>query len=218
MRTLAIGDIHGCATSLRALWNLVQPTEHDHIIFLGDYVDRGPDTKGVIDFLLEKKDAYNITFLSGNHEEKMFLARYNADELAQWIDVWDATATLDSYNAKTLEEIPATHWAFLENCKPYHETDTHIFVHANLDPQVPLTEQQPFVLIHKKFDHPAPHLSGKTMICGHTAQKNHRPLDIGHAICIDTDSGRNGWLTCLHIETGDYWQSNEAGESRSPII
>ena len=119
MRTLAIGDIHGCATSLRALWEQVQPTQQDHIIFLGDYVDRGPDTKGVIYFLLEIKEQFNITFLSGNHEEKMFLARYNADELAQWIDVWDATATLDSYGVSSLEEIPSSHWDFLEHCKPY---------------------------------------------------------------------------------------------------
>ncbi|MEJ6560028.1 MAG: metallophosphoesterase, partial [Akkermansiaceae bacterium] len=74
MRTLAIGDIHGCLDALKNIWKAIDPQPDDRIIFMGDYVDRGPDCKGVIDFLIGLKDQFDITFLSGNHEEKFFLS------------------------------------------------------------------------------------------------------------------------------------------------
>lgn len=218
MRTLVIGDIHGCLTSLKALWKAVAPTKDDHIIFLGDYVDRGPDSKGVIDFLIGVSSDYNITFLTGNHEEKMLLALQYEFELSEWIRKWDAQATLDSYGADSPSDVPQSHWDFIEHCKPYYQTDTHIFVHANLDHRFPIEEQQPYVIIHKKLGTPSPHCSGKTVVLGHTAQKNHLPFNAGHTICIDTDAGRDGWLTCLDVDSGNYWQSNEAGESRTGLL
>ena len=116
---------------------------------------------------------------------------------------------------KNIDDVPEEHWAFLSStCKPYLETETHIFVHANLEPDVAVQDQVPFTMIHKKFGEPKPHCSGKVMVCGHTAQKTHVPLNLGHAINIDTDPGRGGWLTCLHVETGHYWQANVNGEVR----
>ncbi len=218
MRTLAIGDIHGCYTSLTTLWDYVKPSHEDHLIFLGDYVDRGPKSKQVVDFLIEKSKTYKLTFLTGNHEEKLLLARYNELEYAQWIDIWDATATMDSYETQDISEIPAAHWDFFRKNLPYFETETHIFVHANLEPDIPLAEQQPFTLIHKKLGIQQPHISGKTVICGHTAQKNHLPKNLGHTICIDTDAGRDGWLTCLEVNSGELWQSNEAQATRTSVL
>jgi serine/threonine protein phosphatase 1 len=214
-RTLAIGDIHGCLAPLEHLWRAVGPAPEDRVVFIGDYVDRGPDSKGVIDFLIDLPPELDVTFLSGNHEEKFFLARIDATELAHWLAAWGGGATLESYGPRGFDDVPESHWEFLRRARPYLETDTHIFVHANLEPDVPLVLQQPFTLIHKKFGVPAPHHSGKTMVCGHTAQKSHVPLDLGHAVCIDTDPGRGGWLTCLHAETGDYWQANFEGEVRT---
>jgi len=95
------------------------------------------------------------------------------------------------------------------------ETQNHLFVHANLEADIPLDQQMPFTVIHKKFGNPLPHQSGKTMICGHTAQTSGEPLNLGHAICIDTDPGRGGWLTCLNVDTGHYWQTNVEGELRT---
>ena len=213
-RTLAIGDIHGCLEPLKLLWEQIDPQPNDRIIFVGDYVDRGPDSKGVIDFLIGLQDSYDITFLSGNHEEKFFLARFGGSELADWMAHWGGTETLESYGEVGLDAVPESHWEFLRKCKPYLETENHIFVHANLEADTPVAEQLPFTLIHKKFGTPLPHQSGKTMICGHTAQKSHVPADLGHAICIDTDPGRGGWLTCLHVETGSYWQTNVDGETQ----
>ena len=213
-RTLVIGDIHGCLVPLQHLWDAIEPTADDRIIFLGDYIDRGPDSKGVIDFILERLPQFDIACLTGNHEEKFFLARIDHTELAHWLDAWGGGATLESYGPGGFDDVPEAHWDFLRQNLPYLETDTHIYVHANLEPDLPLADQPPFTLVHKKFGTPAPHQSGKTMICGHTAQKSHVPLNLGHAVCIDTDPGRGGWLTCLHIETGSYWQTNFDGECR----
>jgi serine/threonine protein phosphatase 1 len=219
MRTLAIGDIHGCLAPLKQIWNIIDPQPEDRIIFMGDYVDRGPDCKGVIDFLigLQQQD-FNITFLSGNHEEKFFLSEMDLTDRAHWLKDWGGPETLESYGPGGFDDIPASHWEFLRKCRSYLETDTHIYVHANLEHDVPLDQQLPFTLIHKKFGTPKPHMSDKIMICGHTAQKSHLPANLGHAVCIDTDPGRGGWLTCLHVETDQYWQTNFDGELREGSI
>ena len=213
-RTLVIGDIHGCLAPLEHLWKAIAPRPEDRVVFIGDYVDRGPDSKGVIDFLLGLPAELDVTFLSGNHEEKFFLAHIDHTELAHWVEAWGGGATLESYGPGGFDDVPEAHWEFLRKLSPYVETDTHIIVHANLEPDLALDQQLPFTLIHKKFGTPEPHQSGKTMICGHTAQKSHVPLDLGHAVCIDTDPGRGGWLTCLQLESGTYWQANFAGEVR----
>ncbi len=216
MRTLVIGDIHGCLAALKTLWRQVDPQLDDRLIFLGDYIDRGPDSKGVIDFLIEVKKTYaKAIFLMGNHEEKLCLATHGGSELAIWLSNWGGQATLQSYTTDTPNGIPAAHWEFLRATRPYYETSSHIFVHANLSANIPLSLQLPYTLLHKKFGKPKPHISGKTMICGHTVIADHKPINLGHAICIDTDPGRGGWLTCLHVETGHYTQANMNGESRA---
>ena len=217
-RTLAIGDIHGCLAPLESLWQIIDPKPADHIIFLGDYVDRGPDSKGVIDFILKAQKDFHVTCLTGNHEEKFFLANIDHTELAHWFEAWGGQKTLESYGPGGFADVPEAHWDFLRQNLPYFETDTHIFVHANLEPDLPLCDQPPFTIIHKKFGKPAPHQSGKVMICGHTAQKSHVPLNLGHAVCIDTDPGRGGWLTCLHVETSHYWQTNFDGDRRKGAL
>jgi len=204
---------------LKQLWEVIKPQPEDRIIFMGDYVDRGPECKGVIDFLIGlKQQDLNITFLSGNHEEKFALSRIDHTDLAHWLDVWGGGETLESYGPGGMDDVIESHWEFIRTCRPYIETDTHIFVHANLEADVPLDQQLPFTIIHKKFGEPKPHMSGKVMICGHTAQKSHVPLNLGHAVCIDTDPGRGGWLTCLHVETGSYWQTNFDEEMREGEI
>jgi len=125
-RTLAIGDIHGCLEPLKLLWATIKPQAKDHIIFLGDYVDRGPDCRGVIDFLIEIKEKFNVTFLSGNHEEKFFLARHGGGEMADWLARWGGQETLNSYGEAGIDAVPESHWDFLRTCQSTYETDTHI--------------------------------------------------------------------------------------------
>ena len=183
MRTFAIGDIHGCLAPLKLLWETIDAQADDRIIFMGDYVDRGPESKGVIDFLIKLKErGLNLIFLSGNHEEKFFLSEMDMTDRAHWLDAWGGGETLASYGPGGFDDVPASHWEFLRKAQAYFETDTHVFVHANLEADAPLDEQLPFTLIHKKFGSPEPHMSGKTMICGHTAQKSHVPLNIGREI------------------------------------
>jgi len=213
MRTLAIGDIHGCRRSLEALAAAVDFSRDDVIVTLGDYVDRGPDSKGVIDFLITLGKSRRVVPLRGNHEVMMLGARQNRLEVLDWMRC-GGDATIDSYAANTLDDIPAAHWAFLEATRPFYENATHFFVHANAWPDLRLKDQPDFMLYWEFLHDPAPHQSGKTMICGHTSQKSGQVLDLGHAVCIDTFAHGGGWLTCLDPDSRIYWQANEHGETR----
>jgi serine/threonine protein phosphatase 1 len=230
MRILAIGDIHGCSIAFDALIASVKPQPDDKIITLGDYVDRGPDSKGVIDRLITLHETGQLTALRGNHEVMMLQVRNSTglpravrhQQKSQWLGK-GGSATLASYSklGKTgkLADVPNTHWNFIENiCVDWHETETHFFVHANACPCLPLAQQPDYLLFWEKFDNPAPHYSGKTMVCGHTSQKSGVPLNLGHAICIDTRVYSKGWLTCLDVTSGRIWQANQAGQQRRALI
>jgi serine/threonine protein phosphatase 1 len=222
MSTLAIGDIHGCLAALDRLLEVVDPEPDDRIITLGDYVDRGPDSRGVLDRLIELQDRCRLVALKGNHEVMMLQARNNEQAFREWCSCGGKQA-LESYGPyldwETFgERIPVKHWRFLmHQCGRYHETETHIFVHANLWPDLPLDEQPDWLIFWEALDagRSRPHDSGKVMVCGHTPQRSGRPLDLGHAVCIDTGIYRGGWLTCLDVGTGEYWQANQQGESRT---
>jgi serine/threonine protein phosphatase 1 len=216
MRTLAIGDIHGCALHLDRLLAAVQPTAEDTLVFLGDYVDRGPDSRGAVERLIKLNEAFKCVFLRGNHELMMTRARTDKSERRMWMQVGGAQ-TLGSYGTTpgrsgTLEDVPEAHWRFLEKtCVDYFETDTHIFVHANLIADVPLNEQKEEALFWDFLDAPVAHMSGKTIVCGHSSQKSGQILNYGTAICIDTFAYGGGNLTCLNVMTGEYWQIDILG-------
>ncbi len=216
-RTLAIGDIHGCLTALETLADAVGFTDEDTVVTLGDHVDRGSDTKGVIDFLLGLRRRTQFVALRGNHEAMMLDARDHRPARQSWLNV-GGSSTLESYGAEALEDIPVAHWQFIESLLPYHESERHIFVHANLDPALPLEDQHEADLFWESFRDPAPHISGKTMVCGHTSQKSARIKRNSNAICIDTYAHGGGWLTCLDVDTDRYWQANERGEAQIDIL
>ena len=222
MRTLAITDIHGCSNALETLLETVQLKPQDVLITLGDYVDKGPDTKGVLDKLIHLSQHYQLIALKGNHEIQMIQSRHNISEKHLWLDM-GGKETLDSYaklgRQSTLSNIPNEHWYFIENiCLDYWETDSNIFVHANLDPHLSMKRQSDYELFWRKFDYRVSHYSGKTMICGHTSQKNGNPINLGHRICIDTWACGEGWLTCLEVETGKIWQANQKGKIKTASI
>ena len=119
------------------------------------------------------------------------------------------------YHAEACDLIPRAHWEFFENCIDWYETDEYIFVHGQVNPELDLEQQSPHVLHWRRF-HSAlkPHKSGKKVICAHTAQADGLPVDIGHAICIDTYLYGGQWLTCLDVQGGKYYQANYLGETR----
>ncbi len=97
MGLIAIGDIHGCVDTLDALLSRLAPAEDDHLIFIGDYIDRGPDSKGVIDRLLTLRQSQQCTFLRGNHEA--FMLAYLQDREFELWGMNGGVATLRSYAA-----------------------------------------------------------------------------------------------------------------------
>lgn len=212
MRVVAIGDIHGCLTALVTLLAEINPQPEDTIVTLGDYVDRGPDSKTVIERLIWLGRECHGVSLHGNHDIMMLEARESPGALRGWCEV-GGEETLFSYGG--IQQVPDLHWNFLQNqCVAYWENDTHFFVHANAYLDMPLFEQPDYKLFWDKFDYPPPHESGKIMVCGHTSQKNGLPLNIGHAVCIDTRVYDGGWLTGLDVKTGQIWQANQYGELR----
>lgn len=221
MRTLAIGDIHGCHAALLALLKQVAITSTDRVIFLGDYIDRGPASREVVETLLTLKNSSAPVFLRGNHEVMILTAREDFTKNNSW-QACGGFETVCSYGAKYRSDwssrIPDSHWEFFEATQKFFETDTHIFVHGCLDPDLDMAVQPDWILYWENFGQLKPHLSGKRVICGHTSQLSGKPANSGHAICIDTGAATGGWLTCLEVDSGSYWQANERGQTRTGTV
>lgn len=218
MRTLVIGDIHGCSKALRTLLAAVQPGAGDVLVTLGDYVDRGPDSKGVLDMLLDLEKRTKLKPLLGNHEI-LFLDVLNSRiDPEGWMRVGGAE-TLASYSSgnqePTWSNVTPEHVEFLsERCLRHYEDEHHIYVHANANAYLELNDQTDDWLFWTRFDDAYPHISGKMMICGHTAQKGGLPNVKPFAICLDTWVYGQGWLTCLEVKTGQLVQANQSGKLR----
>lgn len=212
-RTIAIGDIHGCSEALRALVAAIDPQPADTIVTLGDYIDRGPDSRGVIDQILALEKRCRVVPLLGNHELMLLDALQNPYAVGPWRDC-GGDATLASYSS--LPKVPDSHLDFIRRCRRYHETDSHFFIHANYQYDVPLDEQPDYLVFweHLIFSKPRPHENGKIAIVGHTSQKNGDILDLGHVICIDTFCHGSGWLTALEMDSQKVWQADRNGQLR----
>jgi serine/threonine protein phosphatase 1 len=218
VRHLAVGDIHGCFKALTTLAAFVPFQPDDVLITLGDYVDRGPDSCAILDWLIDYHGKRKLVALRGNHELMMLAAWKHEEALPEWL-ASGGDATLASYSPfddpDRFADVSDTHWEFLKaGTRGWYETKTHFFVHANAYPDCALEEQPDFMLYWEPFIYPPPHQSGKIMVCGHTPQKSGKPRSIGHAVCIDTGACKGGWLTCLDVGSGQYWQANQAGETR----
>jgi serine/threonine protein phosphatase 1 len=215
-RTIAIGDVHGCSAALAALIDAIAPRGDDVLVTLGDYINRGPDSRGVLDLLIDLGRRCQLVPLLGNHDQMLLAARSGLHPTT-WLGM-GGCATLDSYGpGRHLDLIPDDHYAFLEDCRDFYETPTHIFVHANYFPDIPMSEQEVLMLRWESLREmtPGPHESGKTVIVGHTSQKGGEILDRGHLVCIDTYCHGGGWLTALDVTTDQVWQANRDGELRN---
>jgi serine/threonine protein phosphatase 1 len=148
-RTIAIGDIHGCSLALKALVDAIDPGPEDLLVPLGDYIDRGPDSRGVLDQVIALAERCVLVPLLGNHEEMLLAALEGQSELRYWLK-FGGTEALASYGYRGGPDlrpgdlralIPGEHLDFIRQCRDYFETVGHIFVHAYYEPDRPLQEQ-----------------------------------------------------------------------------
>ena len=223
-RIIAIGDIHGCVYALDKLLDVIEPTTDDLVISLGDFIDMGRETADVVERLLRLESEIPLVALMGNHEEMLLEALQNESVKESWL-MCGGVATLNSYKfCGDLDVIPESHLDFIRRCRPYFETSDHIFVHANLEADLPLEDQPEHALRWSLLDDQdcVPHVSGKTVIVGHTEQRDGEVLDLGYIKCIDTACHSYGWLTALEVGTGQIWQASRwgvlrEGESTAPM-
>jgi serine/threonine protein phosphatase 1 len=215
-RTIAIGDIHGCLGPFDAILEAISPGAGDTVVTVGDYIDRGPDSKGVIERLLELSRRTQLVPLMGNHEEMMLAVLNRTREPFGWIN-HGGHQTMESYGfSGDLSVIPESHREFLSNLLPYYETDSHFVVHANYDPQMRLENQSIEFLRWTKLTErmPRPHFSGKHAIMGHTHNRNGDIVRAPHLTCIDTHCYGGKWLTALDWSCGKVWQASLDGSFR----
>jgi len=152
-RIFAVGDIHGSLNRLKDMIFLLDIDKNrDTLVFVGDYIDRGPDSKGVLDFILElKKDLKNVVCLRGNHEE-MFLDFTLEHKNGPLFLLNGGRDTLSSYGLKKSGDgmavnLPDRHLQFLQTLPLYFETADFLFVHAGLRPGLSLEQQDPHDLL-----------------------------------------------------------------------
>lgn len=220
-RTIAIGDIHGHLEPLQQLITQLALSSSDHVVFLGDYIDRGTQSAQVIDYLMALGQQYpQTTFLRGNHEQMLLWCL----DVPEYLDYWckyGGDQTLRSYGLdctpKSINLLPPSHLTWLNQTACFLETDQYLFVHGLPQAERPIHEQNPDDYLWQHFRQQADHQSGKVVICGHTPQDQY-PQQIGRSICIDTGVYAGGWLTALNVESRKYLQANAAGQIREGLL
>ena len=215
-RTFAIGDIHGCDRALEGVLQQIKPDLDDHIILLGDIIDRGPNAAHCVEILMNLYNRCRLTLVAGNHEEMMFEALETGLKGSRWL-MYGGDVALASYGGKP-EKIPPMHLRYLSSGLDSFETENDIFVHANLDPDLDLNQQTIEIL---RWQHltgeEQPHKSGKRVICGHTPQQTGVPLVFDGWVCIDTYAYGGMFLTALNVDTNEIFQANQQGFKRGGI-
>jgi len=217
LKTCIIGDIHGCYSSLAALLEKIEGRA-DSFVFVGDYVDRGPDSRKVIELLLRLKTRLpQPVFLKGNHEF-MFLQVIRGQDPFIFLNA-GGRQTLESYGiqADNPEELagrlPGEHLAFLEHLGLLHEDPNGIYVHAGLEPGRPLAEQSEewCLWVRERFIR-STYDFGKPVVFGHTVFPE--PLIQANKIGIDTGAVYGGKLTALLLPEKEFIQVE--GEQHHP--
>ena len=203
----AIGDIHGCYEKLRELMDrLPYEPGKDRLVFLGDYIDRGSDSARVLDYLCQlREDNPNMICLLGNHEYLLLEYSRNHDPvLLPYLRKMGVDATVNSYqpdggfNTDPLSFLPPEHLDFLSSLKPYWQTEDYIFVHAGLEPGVPLDATDLTILCEARESFiSTEHDYGKKVIFGHTPFS--LPLVTPTRIGIDTGAAYGNLLTAVRL-------------------
>lgn len=205
-RLYGIGDIHGHLDKLQQMVEKIEPDERTTLVFLGDYINYGEDSKGVIDYLIQLREWANCIFLKGDCEA-MFLEALTLDEtpVFQFIRR-GGDKTWRSYGG-CMNTVPDDHLAFLESLKCSHSEGKFHFVHAGVRPGVPLEKQKELDMlwIRDEFIY-GENLSGKVVVSGHTPTRNPRRTS-DDKIFLDTGAAWPhfqgfGKLTACEVHSG----------------
>jgi len=212
-KIFAIGDIHGCLENLEKLLKILPVNwGKDLVIFLGDYIDRGPNPRGVIEKVLELKKLYGekIITLKGNHEW-MFERFLKGIDIDVFLYNGGGMTLKSYYDKKGHLEIPEEHLKFLKELKLYYETEDYIFVHAGLRPGKELKEQneEDLLWIRDSF-YFSEYKFPKTIVFGHTPFP--APLILDDRIGIDTGCVYGGALTAIELPDKKIYQIECRGQ------
>ncbi len=208
MRLYAVGDIHGCYDKLKSLLSKLPLSDEDLLIFLGDYIDRGPDSRKVIDYLLELKmnRQDKVIFLKGNHE-KMFLDYLNGKNKELFL-LNGGQSTIEQYEEEGVLKIPDAHLDFFHSLKTIYVTEKYVFVHAGLKPAVSIDWQQDDDLLWIRGDFIFSDFDfKKKVIFGHTPMKSFQPFFDKNKIGIDTGAVYGGFLTAIQLPEEKIYQA-----------
>lgn len=212
-RRFVVGDVHGCLDELDRLLDHLAPGSADTVCFLGDYVDRGPNARGVVERLLRlRREGPECLFLKGNHED-MFLAYLGEAGRHGDAFIWNGgDATLASYRceglsgAEVASRLPGEHREFFRTLRTHAYLGRFLCVHAGVRPSRPLAAQseEDLLWIRDEFiahAHPFPY----TVLFGHTP---HREVlvDLPFKVGLDTGLVYGNRLSCLEVDAGCLWQ------------
>jgi len=194
--TFAIGDIHGCLSKLETILNAIEAySDGGTVVFLGDYVDRGPDSYGVIKRIMAgpPSDAWKWIALKGNHEDMMTSCIRGEAPFWWWLEN-GGMETLSSFPGNTVP-VDVIEWA--DNLALFHADERRIFVHAAVDETIPLDDQSEGVLLWKRYPkNYSGEYWGKHLCHGHTPDTEFHPITIGNRTNIDSGAVFGGKLTC----------------------
>lgn len=224
-----IPDIHGCAKTLRALVeDLIKPSKHDWIYFLGDYIDRGPSSKEVIDYLMYlQAEDYNIRLLLGNHEDYLVRSYHQEQELKsvlgfrqknrtkkEWI-FHGGRQTMESFQITDLRELPVEYLDWMKQLEYYIELDQFILVHAGLNfkNKDPFSDKDSMLWI-REFDVDSKRINNKRIIHGHVPvslefidlsirNKSYKFIDLDNGCYMNKRDGF-GNLVALELNSLEY--------------
>ncbi len=201
MRYIAITDIHGELGKLENLLSKIKTYPNDIFVFMGDYIDRGSDSKGVVERIIEQGNYNKCIYLIGSHEYALLHAQ--SDDYYQWLfDNYGGPATERSYGG--FQNIFKVHGAFFRNLKFYYLTDKYLFIHAGINPDYSLENQNEvdMVYIRDKFIYSKHNLPQK-IIFGHT--EFDKPYIDKDKIGIDLGCGKykHAKLCALILDNGN---------------
>jgi serine/threonine protein phosphatase 1 len=197
--TFAIGDVHGCFSKMEALLAhcaAYAAGRTTKFVFLGDYIDRGPDSMGVVAQLMT---AVGVVCLKGNHED-MLIETIDAPLDPDWWLSNGGAQTAVSYGATRLADIPADHVAWMKALPLFHDDGLRFFVHAGIDPTIPLNAQSERTMLWTRDRYPATINPGRLIVHGHTPLRHGAPDLEPYRLNLDTGAVFGGPLTAAAFD------------------